>query len=67
LSRQTNEVVRNLHRMIEDIRRTSDEAVDISNHVREMSRHVLEGSNRQGSSLDSIGLNMAISIPLSPA
>lgn len=58
LSRQTNEVVRNLHRMIEDIRRTSDEAVDISSHVREMSRHVLEGSNRQDASLDSIGSNM---------
>lgn len=58
LSRQTNEVVRNLHTMIEDIRRTSDEAVVISSHVREMSRHVLEGSSRQGASLDSIGSGM---------
>lgn len=58
LSRQTNEVVRNLHTMIEDIRRTSDEAVNISGHVRDMSRHVLDGSNRQGSSLDLIGENM---------
>lgn len=58
LAVQTNEVVKNLHRMIEDIRRTSDEAMNISVRVRMMSRHVLEGSNKQGSSLDSVGASM---------
>ena len=58
LGAQTNAVARNLHRMIEDIRRTSDEAASVSSRVREMSRTVLEGSSRQGNSLDSIGSNM---------
>lgn len=58
LGAQTNAVARNLHRMIEDIRRTSDEAASVSSRVREMSRTVLEGSSRQGHSLDSIGANM---------
>ena len=58
LGAQTNAVARNLHRMIEDIRRTSDEAASVSSRVREMSRTVLEGSSRQGNSLDSIGANM---------
>jgi len=58
LGRQINSVIKNLHMMIADIRRTSDQALDISKHVRSMSAHVLEGSNRQGSSLDSIGHNM---------
>lgn len=55
---QTNAVAKNLHRMIEDIRRSSDEAASLSARVREMSRSVLEGSSRQGASLDSIGANM---------
>ncbi|WKZ31994.1 MAG: methyl-accepting chemotaxis protein [Thermodesulfobacteriota bacterium] len=55
---QMNEVVRNLHRMIEDMRRTSDEATGISKRVAEMSSSVLEGSNAQGAALDSIGANM---------
>src|SRR3990172_551890 len=54
LARTTNEVVTNLHRMIEDIRRTSDEAFNISSAVREMSRYVLDGSRKQASSIDSI-------------
>ena len=58
LGAQTNAVARNLHRMIEDIRRTSDDAASVSSRVREMSRTVLEGSSRQGNSLDSIGSNM---------
>ena len=58
LGRQINSVIKNLHMMIEDIRSTSDQALDISRHVRSMSAHVLDGSNRQGSSLDSIGHNM---------
>jgi methyl-accepting chemotaxis protein len=58
LGAQTNAVARNLHRMIEEIRRTSDEAASVSARVREMSRTVLEGSSRQGNSLDSIGTNM---------
>lgn len=58
LGRQINSVIRNLHMMIEDIRSTSDQALDISKHVRSLSAHVLEGSNRQGHSLDSIGQNM---------
>ncbi|MFQ5735557.1 MAG: methyl-accepting chemotaxis protein [Thermodesulfobacteriota bacterium] len=58
LGNQINAVIINLHRMIEDIRCTSGEAVDISRHVSGMSRHVLEGSNRQGASLDHIGHNM---------
>jgi len=58
LGRQINSVIRNLHMMIEDIRRTSDQALDISRHVRSMTRHVLDGSTRQGGSLDSIGQNL---------
>ncbi|MDP2689600.1 MAG: methyl-accepting chemotaxis protein, partial [Deltaproteobacteria bacterium] len=58
LGEQINSVIKNLHMMIEDIRSTSDQAVDISGHVRVMSRHVLDGSTRQGASLDSIGHNM---------
>jgi methyl-accepting chemotaxis protein len=58
LGMQTNAVARNLHRMIEDIRRTSDEAASVSARVREMSRTVLDGSSRQGNSLDSIGSTM---------
>lgn len=58
LCRQTNEVVRNLHSMIEEIRRASDEAAEISRKVRDMSIHVLDGSTRQGAALDSIGANM---------
>lgn len=58
LCAQTNEVVKNLHTMIGDIRRSSGEAAEISRKVREMSRHVLDGSNKQGASLDSIGSSM---------
>lgn len=58
LGAQTNEVVKNLHRMIEDIRRNSDEVVNISRKLSDMSRHVLDGSSRQGSSVDSISTNM---------
>jgi len=59
LGRETNEVVRNLHRVIEEIRRTSDEAVGISAGVREMSRYVLDGSKRQGGALDSTGADVS--------
>ena len=58
LGGQMNEVVDNLHRMIGEIRRSSDEAAVISHGVREMSRFVLDGSNVQGSAIDSIGSNM---------
>jgi len=58
LGGQMNEVVDNLHRMIGEIRRSSDEAAVISHGVREMSRFVLEGSSMQGSAIDSIGSNM---------
>src|SRR3990170_1991239 len=58
LGGQMNEGVDNLHRMIGEIRRSSDEAAVISHGVREMSRFVLEGSSMQGSAIDSIGSNM---------
>jgi len=58
LGGQTNAVARNLHRMIEEIRRTSDEAASASARVREMSTAVLEGSSMQAASLDSVGSNM---------
>ncbi|MCC6503145.1 MAG: DUF3365 domain-containing protein [Deltaproteobacteria bacterium] len=58
LGGQTNAVARNLHRMIEEIRRSSDEAASASARVREMSRAVLEGSSSQAVSLDSVGANM---------
>lgn len=54
LAVQTNEVVANLHTMIEDIRLVTDDALDISSTVKEMSRVVLDGSNKQGASIDSI-------------
>ncbi len=58
LGAQINHVINNLHRMIEDIRSTSDHAVTISRQVSDMSRHVLDGSNSQGAAIDRIGLNM---------
>ncbi|MBI5969713.1 MAG: DUF3365 domain-containing protein [Deltaproteobacteria bacterium] len=60
LGRGTNEVIRNLHGMIEDIREASSAASSISNGVRQMSRHVLEGSNSQGASLDGVGMTMEV-------
>lgn len=54
LSREVSGVVENLHHMIEDIRRVSDEAADISGHLRGVSKAVVDGSNRQDTSLDSI-------------
>ncbi len=58
LAVQTNQVVENLSTMIEEMRRSTSEAAAISERVREVSSHVLDGSNRQGSQLDSIGANV---------
>ena len=58
LAAQTNEVVTNLHKMIKDIRLVSNEAFDISSTVKDMSKIVLDGSNKQGASIDSIVLSM---------
>ncbi|MBI5643343.1 MAG: DUF3365 domain-containing protein [Deltaproteobacteria bacterium] len=58
LAAQTNEVLGNLHRMIEGIRNTSEEAIEISAGLREMRRQVFEGSNRQAACLDSAGSNL---------
>lgn len=60
LAKETNEVVRNLHTMIEDIRRTSDDAVNISVRLRDITRHVLDGSSKQGTSMDSVGGSMEV-------
>ena len=58
LSSKTNEVIRNLNSMIEEMRRASTEAADITARVSEMSSGVLEGSNAQGARLDSIGASV---------
>lgn len=58
LALQTNEVVRNLRRMIEDIRRTSDKASDLSARVKVTSMGVLDGSTRQGERIDAIVKSM---------
>ena len=58
LAVQTNEVVGNLHKMIEDIRFVSDDALGISSMVKDMSRIVFEGSTKQGANIDSIVSSM---------
>ena len=58
LGRGTDEVIANLNDMIEGIRSTSDEAVEIAATVREKSRLVVEGSHTQASSLDTITSGM---------
>ncbi len=60
LGRGTNEVIRNLHGMIEEIRQSSIAASEISFGVRLMSRHVLEGSSSQGASLDDVVATMEV-------
>ncbi len=58
LAARTNDLVRNFHGTIEEIRRASEREGEISDRVLEMSRHVLEGSNKQGMTLDSVRENM---------
>lgn len=47
-----NEMLHNLHAMINGVRSASDDAVEIAAGVRELSRHVVEGSYTQASRLD---------------
>ncbi len=50
----TNEMLHSLHAMINGVRSASDDAVEIAAGVRELSRHVVEGSYTQASRLDTI-------------
>ncbi len=58
LGKEANEVVKRLREMIEGIRRTSDQAFDISSGVKDMRRHALDGAGRQEAALDSISSSM---------
>ncbi|MEE8575447.1 MAG: methyl-accepting chemotaxis protein [Thermodesulfobacteriota bacterium] len=58
LGKGTNEVIRNLNSMIENIRTSSDQAGDIAASVRVLSRNVVEGSYAQSTSLDSVTSGM---------
>ena len=50
----TNNMIYNLRVMISSVRSASDDAVEIAAGVRELSRHVVEGSYTQASRLDTI-------------
>jgi methyl-accepting chemotaxis protein len=58
LGARTNEVIENLHGMIENIRGASDKSGEIAADVRTLSRNVVEGSYSQASALDSISSGM---------
>ena len=58
ISETINGVVKSLNAIIEDIRRAADEAVEISGGAREMTRLLIEGSGRQGFSLDEVAKNV---------
>jgi len=58
LGARTNELVRNFHRMIEDIRSATEKEGEIANKVMSLGRLMIEGSKKQGASLDSVDENI---------